>query len=113
MKVAINKQHGGFGLSDLATEMYAEQKGIKLIKKKTDGFWRVDSDYMIDDTDYFSAHDLERNDSDLISVIEEFGDESHGWAASLRVVEIPDDVEWQIEEYDGLEWVAEKHRIWD
>ena len=27
-------------------------------------------------------------------------------------VEIPDDVEWQIEEYDGSEWIAEKHRIW-
>jgi hypothetical protein len=28
------------------------------------------------------------------------------------VVEIPDGVEWEIAEYDGLEWVAEKHRTW-
>jgi hypothetical protein len=28
------------------------------------------------------------------------------------VIEIPDDVEWEVEEYDGLEWVAEKHRTW-
>ena len=27
-------------------------------------------------------------------------------------VSIPDDVEWQIEEYDGMEWVAEAHRTW-
>jgi hypothetical protein len=30
----------------------------------------------------------------------------------LKVVEIPDGVKWQIEEYDGSEWVAEKHRTW-
>jgi hypothetical protein len=28
------------------------------------------------------------------------------------VVEIPDGIEWSIQEYDGLEWVAEKHRTW-
>jgi len=39
-----------------------------------------------------------------------------GWPvgeySELKVVEIPDDVKWQLEEYDGLEWVAEKHRTW-
>lgn len=27
--------------------------------------------------------------------------------------EVPDDVQWQIEEYDGREWVAETHRTWN
>lgn len=30
----------------------------------------------------------------------------------LILEDIPDDVEWEIEEYDGLEWVSEKHRTW-
>lgn len=30
----------------------------------------------------------------------------------LKVVDIPDDVEWEIEEKDGDEWVSEKHRRW-
>jgi hypothetical protein len=30
----------------------------------------------------------------------------------LEIVEIPDDVEYTIEEYDGLEHIAEKHRTW-
>ncbi len=30
----------------------------------------------------------------------------------LRVVVVPDDVKWHIEEYDGVEWVAEDHRVW-
>ena len=32
--------------------------------------------------------------------------------SELKVVEIPDDVEYDIQEYDGNEWVAEKHRTW-
>ena len=32
--------------------------------------------------------------------------------ANHKIVEIPADVEWQIQEYDGMEWVAEKHRTW-
>ena len=32
--------------------------------------------------------------------------------ANLKMVEIPDDVEWEIADYDGKEWVAEKHRTW-
>ena len=32
--------------------------------------------------------------------------------SDLKVVEIPDDVEWEIEEYDGNEWVSEVHRCW-
>jgi hypothetical protein len=31
----------------------------------------------------------------------------------LLIVEVPADVDWYIEEYDGLEWVAEKHRTWE
>jgi hypothetical protein len=28
------------------------------------------------------------------------------------VIEIPDDVEWIIVDYDGMEHIAEKHRTW-
>jgi hypothetical protein len=48
----------------------------------------------------------------LIQVVEELGEKASGRFADLKVVEIPDDVEWQIDEYDGLEWVSERHRTW-
>lgn len=32
--------------------------------------------------------------------------------ADLKIVEIPPDVDWEINEYDGVEWVAETHRTW-
>jgi len=49
----------------------------------------------------------------LIQTIETLGDDASGSLSSLKVVEIPDDVKWQIQEYDGIEWVAEQHRTWD
>ena len=30
----------------------------------------------------------------------------------LAVVEIPDGIEWAIQDYDGWEYVSEKHREW-
>jgi len=32
--------------------------------------------------------------------------------SSLKIVEIPYDVDWVIQNYDSQEWIAEKHRIW-
>jgi len=42
----------------------------------------------------------------------DLGKKANGGYAELKVVEIPDDVDWEITEYDGLEQVEEKHRVW-
>jgi len=47
-----------------------------------------------------------------VEVVEELGIKANGFCSELKIVEIPDDVEWIIEEYDGKEWVAEDHRRW-
>ncbi len=93
MKVVINDCYGGFGLSDEGVARYAEIKGITL------------------DKDLYHR-DIARDDPALVALVEENRDEYESRYASLKVVEIPDDVEWEIEEYDGKEWVAEKHRTW-
>lgn len=57
--------------------------------------------------------EISRDDSALIATIETLGLEaSSGGCAELAIVEIPDEVKWQIEEYDGKEWIAEVHRTW-
>ena len=33
--------------------------------------------------------------------------------AELKIVEVPDDVVWEIDEYDGLESISEVHRRWN
>jgi hypothetical protein len=61
---------------------------------------------------YFSERDIERTDPILIQVIRELKSKANSRFSKLKIVKIPDDVEWEIEEYDGSEWVAEKHRTW-
>ena len=46
-------------------------------------------------------------------VVEELGGDAAGSAvAVLKVVRIPANVSWIIQDYDGLEWVAERHQTW-
>lgn len=62
---------------------------------------------------YFLADfDIERTDKDLVKTVRDLGEAANGAHSDLVIVEIPDDVKWQIEEYDGMEWVAEVHRTW-
>jgi len=57
--------------------------------------------------------DIERTDPDLITVVKKLKEKANGEHAKLKIVEIPDNTEYTIEEYDGIEWIAEKHRIWE
>jgi len=131
-QIVVNKCFGGFGLSHKAMMRYAELKGIQLypwiddITKEVYGERAlignkeilhhystspiIDGEY--EDNSYFSESDIPRDDPTLIKLIGEMGEEANGTCAELKIVEIPDGVEWEIEEYDGSEWIAEKHRTW-
>lgn len=63
------------------------------------------------DKDFYDK-EVDRADPDLVQVVEELGEDANGGFAELSVVEIPDEVDYQIEEYDGREWIAEVHRTW-
>lgn len=92
IKVVINSCFGGFGLSDAALNEYKVRKDIT-------------------DPDFY-YYDIPRDCPVLVAMIEEQGTAVNGGFADLRIVEIPDDVDWYIEEYDGNEHVAERHRTW-
>lgn len=54
-----------------------------------------------------------RTDPDLVAAVEELGSKAaSGELAQLRVVEIPDDVAYEISDYDGIETVHESHATW-
>jgi hypothetical protein len=120
VKVVINRCFGGFGLSDQALELFMNKKSIEFEKVLSKSHWKKDEfDYyrkghVGEDEHYLWYYDLcqDRSDPALIEVVEELGEKANGWAAELGIVEIPDDVEWDIVEYDGKEHVAEKHRTW-
>lgn len=94
-RIAICKQHGGFGLSEEAQARYKELAGIDPHAK-----------------DWYDRY-IDRDDPYLIQTIRELGERANSRFCTLKIVEVPADVEWEIAEYDGLEWVAEKHRTWE
>jgi hypothetical protein len=102
VKVVINTCHGGFGLSREAADRYCAEKGINT------GEWNKTWNFYSD----FRDKQIPRDDELLIRIVEELGDKASGYCAELEIVEIPDDVDWYVEEYDGSEWVAERHRTW-
>ena len=92
MKVVINNCHGGFDLS-------SEAKGLCLSRGITEAQIAADEKEM-------------RSDPILVGVVEELGERASDFGSELLVVEIPDGIDWQIENYDGWEWIAEAHRTW-
>jgi len=99
-KVVINTVYGGFGLSEKAKQ-YLVIAGAD-INVFLDSFKNLDEKYQ----------KTTRTNPSLIKCVEELGDEANDKSASLRVVKIPDGVDWYIEEHAGLEWIAERHRTW-
>ena len=54
-----------------------------------------------------------RTNSDLIEIIERIGkDKASASLAELKIVEIPDGIEFKIDDYDGVETIHEVHRSW-
>lgn len=137
MKIVINVCYGGFGLSHGAMLRYFEIKGVDVYPEKNTWlwtYWLVPASEHISSTvlekwsslsieertkyneqyreQTLSDSEISRDDEALVQVVEEMGESANGDHASLKVVEIPDDVKWQIEEYDGTEHIAEVHRTW-
>lgn len=140
-RVVINNCHGGFGLSHEGILAYLDKCGIPVWTQANERFgglipftyYLVPPEEQIKgDPDnwhemtlaqrqahnaaysktVFTERDVARDDPYLVQVVEELGDRANGRHAELKIVEIPADVDWEIDEYDGTEWVAEKHRVW-
>lgn len=90
MKLVINRCYGGFGLSKEAKAAFEERTQQEDVLE-----WKIPRDHPV-----------------LVNIVETLGREASDSTALLRVVEIPDGVLWEIEEYDGMEWVSEVHRVW-
>jgi hypothetical protein len=90
IKIAINTVYGGFSLSILAEDRYKELTG-----------------------EWLSSYNIAtRTDKALIQAIEEFGELASDTYAAVRIVEVPEDTNWAILNFDGLEMVVDKDRIW-
>lgn len=59
-----------------------------------------------------SSRDIARDNPNLIKIVKKLKDKANGPCAQLEIVSIPSDIEWEIDEYDGMEKVEEVHRSW-
>lgn len=113
-RIVINTCHGGFSLSFEAKKLYLELAGIEYTLDQQldrDRQTRLGHRIMVNNNEW-NSRSIDRDDPILVSVIHRLGSKADGNHANLKVVEIPPDIEWDIAEYDGNEWVEEKHRTW-
>lgn len=137
MKVVINSCVGGFSLSPKAVQAIAAKKNRPCyFFESTFNYDNGRHHYVRVDTTpqgtwtafdvpeflpgmgyedhYLPSRPDNRHDADLIAVVEELGPEANGSCAKLKIVNIPDGVDYIIQSGDdGREWIAEKHRTWD
>ena len=109
MEIVVNRCYGGFELSDEAFEEYLKRKNIEYIVE-IDKYDR--KKYYTKSGKLLWDGQIPRYDKVLIEIVKEMGEKSFGKFAELEIVEIPDEVDWYIDDYDGMETVEEKHRSW-
>lgn len=103
-KMVINKCFGGFSLSAAAHK----RLGSVWVECDPGGYWDTSSwDEGLD-----NSSPAYRSLPALVAVVELFCEEADGRYARLRVVDVPDDAEVYISEYDGSETIREVHRRW-
>jgi hypothetical protein len=140
MKVVINKCFGGFGLSDQAEDaLIGKCSHVELVEPEQyyggpgspfyeankerlgPDHWRESYERDLRGKGLVRFHkgkvicdnhrdDDHRNCPVLVEVVERLNDAASGRFAKLKVVEIPDGIEFKISEYDGSEHVAEVAR---
>ena len=135
-KVILNKCFGGFGVSKEAYELYAKKKGISIFRYTQEDLTNKIYIYANDDNTslnfyftkdfgnnvYISSEDFEkynlfldedfRKDKTLIEVVEELGEKANSMYSNLKIVEIPDDLDYVIDGYDGIETLHQKVQEW-
>ena len=138
MEIVLNKCFGGFSLSAKAIKKYLELEGkecyfyeqskysfrdkkdeYSITNEKSNAiFLECSTKYLGEKVDIipkeysFYHRDIERTDTNLIKVVKELGSEANGSYANLEIVDIPNNVNWEMHDYDGIETVHEVHRSW-
>jgi len=119
-RIVINRCFGGFCFSDEGYEWLIAEK------KWTVTTWNDEGEYTDPDAQIvemselsFKHYGLVANDSapkfrtnpDVIEMIEKLGKRaSDSVVSDIQIVEVPDDIDWVIDEYDGKERIREIHK---
>jgi hypothetical protein len=96
MQVVINTSYSNFAISADAISLI--QKKMKNAKAKS----QINA----------YAFDNDRSHPLLVEAVQKLGAKANGLYTTLKIVEIPDDVEWRVDAINGKEVIREKHRMW-
>lgn len=110
MKIVINKCFGGFSISRDAAILMADN-GCERAKKELEESKKDGNFYGYGYVDGMDG-EYDRESEHLVLAVETLKERANGSSADLKVVEIPDGVDYYIDYYDGVESIHENHRSW-
>lgn len=112
-RIVINKCFGGFSISEKGLEFMAN-RGCSEASVALENLRSYQADNVAHGWSKSNSggRDFPRDNWHLIAAVEILGREANGDCAELAIIEIPEDVNWTIDDYDGAESVVEVHRTW-
>ena len=103
MKIVIYAGWGGFGVPERVAEIVDPQRTLRERPPWKGLVSNEHFDIFSDNPEAYRAHPA------LVDAFENTG----ACSGNFKIVEVPEDAAWTVEEYDGWEWVAEWHRVWE
>ena len=111
-KIVINTSYGGFCLSHRAFLRLRDLGQWEALQEPDLGAYWPKGATPREPSLNQCGELVRRDDEKLVQVVEELGAEANGHCAELKIVEIPNEVRWEIEKVGGVEHVSEAHRTW-
>lgn len=121
MRKIVLGDGGDWELTAYELKLYLDKKGIKYLIDDWQGMInefvkehhrqptyeeKLKYDLVIIDVlDDNDIKPIERDDPVIVQLVEE-------GLVKGKIIEIPEDVEWELESCEGEEWISEKHRTW-
>ena len=125
VKIVISAEYegtggiGNFRLSDEAVDYLVSKKGwacytnVDEVDESKPYIFQWENHYIACKVEYVIpiTTDL-RTHPDLVECIENLGKDASGYYSNLKVIEIPDTIDWVLKQCNGVEWIAERHKEW-
>jgi hypothetical protein len=111
-KVVLNRSVGVFSLSAVAINEILSRKGnvvdLRVVQMSSTRTYRQ----MRRPVRILDRLMIDRDDPDLVSIVEEFGSLASGVEAELAVVIIPGNLDWAIGDVCGIEFISAGGMAW-
>ncbi len=112
-KVVVNAEVGSvFSLSEIAWQMLAAIKGLRFSHCDPGGLCCYLSEGEGEPERPFYCREMDRSDDALVRTVERLGTLANAGHTNLRIVAVPDNVDWEVRSVHGYEYVTDGKKIW-